>query len=276
MNRLIDPTDPPTVRSRWQLEPLSTALARLETRWGSTAIRLGNGDAAAAEPASFLVEGALAPLPHLTLPPSGPLVPIDDRIVPTGFPALDAILGPGGLVREAQVTLRGDESCGKTTLALRLVAEAQARGSIAAWLDLGRTFDPLEAAARGVDLAWLLVLRTPDTTEGLRLAGALLGGRTVEVLVADLPERMPVDRESLLRRLLGSGWTCSAWHGSAPAGMWSGSGRRSWWRRTGSGHRGAGLNWRSGTSTRVTGSVGSNGSSISHHRRRGRHLRPYR
>ncbi|HXQ96118.1 MAG TPA: hypothetical protein VN800_04270 [Candidatus Acidoferrales bacterium] len=208
MNRPISLIDPPGGCSRQSLEPLTTALARLEARWGSAAVRLGNGDAAAAGPpsssigsVSFPVEGALAPLPHLAPPSPGPLVPLDDRVVPTGFPALDAILGPGGLVREAQVTLRGEQSCGKTTLALRLVAEAQARGAIAAWLDLGRAFDPLEAVARGVDLAWLLVLRAPDTTEGLRLAGALLGGRSVEVLVADLPERMPVDREALLRRL---------------------------------------------------------------------------
>jgi RecA/RadA recombinase len=203
MNRPMDPAAPLAGRSRRPPERLATALARLEARWGSTAIRLGNGGIAGAivaGAASFPVEGALAPLPR-PAPSPDPLAPPDQHVVPTGFPALDAILGPGGLVREAQVTLRGGESCGKTTLALRLVAEAQARGAIAAWLDLGRTFDPLEAVARGVDLTWLLVLRTPDATEGLRLAGALLGGRAVEVLVADLPERMPVDREALLRRL---------------------------------------------------------------------------
>ena len=157
---------------------------------------------ATASARSFPVEGALAPVPLAVAEPSpDPLAPADDRVVPTGFPALDAILGPGGLVREAQVSLRGGASSGKTTLALRLVAEAQARGAIVAWLDLARAFDPLEAVARGVDLAWLLVLRAPDATEGLRLAGALLGGCAVEVLVADLPERMPIDREVLLRRL---------------------------------------------------------------------------
>jgi RecA/RadA recombinase len=209
MIRPILPTDASSGDPRRSPESLATALTRLEARWGSAAIRLGNGSVFAARPAnregsppaSFPVEGALAPLPSPAPPPPDPLAPLDDRVVPTGFPALDAILGPGGLVREAQVTLRGEGSCGKTTLALRLVAEAQARGAIVAWLDLGRAFDPLEAVGRGVDLAWLLVLRTPDSIEGLRLAGALLGGRAVEVLVADLPERMPVDREELLRRL---------------------------------------------------------------------------
>ena len=251
MNRPIQFPDHPSGLPR-PIEPLAAALARLEARWGSAAIRLGDGRSAslsdgispgtapgggsatwrtssggaaggtgptgggpagpAPEPASmspgtasarsFPVEGALAPVPPLVAEPSpDPLAPADDRVVPTGFPALDAILGPGGLVREAQVSLRGGVSSGKTTLALRLVAEAQARGAIVAWLDLARAFDPLEAVARGVDLAWLLVLRAPDATEGLRLAGALLGGRAVEVLVADLPERMPIDREVLLRRL---------------------------------------------------------------------------
>ena len=208
MNRPTDPVATPASRSRPGVEPLAAALSRLESRWGSAAIRLGTGllagDGVPGAAVSFPVEGSLAPLPD---PDPGraparpdPLAPLDDRVIPTGFPGLDEILGPGGLVREAQVTLRGDASCGKTTLALRLVAEAQSRGAIEAWLDLGRAFDPLEAVARGVDLEWLLVLRAADATEGLRLAGALLGGRAVEILVADLPDRMPVD-EGLLRRL---------------------------------------------------------------------------
>ncbi|MDA8204246.1 MAG: hypothetical protein M0Z49_16105 [Chloroflexi bacterium] len=225
MNRPADPVAAPIPRPSHDVEPLAVALARLESRWGSAAIRLGNGadarvsigalrcgntagDTAIGRAAgdtsdagaTFPVEGALAPLPVRVPPAPDPLAPLDDRVVPTGFPALDAILGPGGLVRDAQVTLRGDASSGKTTLALRLVAEAQSRGAIAAWLDLGRAFDPLEAVARGVDLEWLLVLRVADTAEGLRLAGALLGGRAVEILVADLPDRAPLD-EGLLRRL---------------------------------------------------------------------------
>src|SRR5207247_11322581 len=79
-------------------------------------------------------------------------------LVSTGFPALDAILGPGGLPRTASVALRGTGSSGVTTLALRTVAEAQAGGSMAAWLDLGQAFDPVEAVARGVRLEWLVVI----------------------------------------------------------------------------------------------------------------------
>ena len=209
------------------IQPLATALARLEHRWGSAAIRLGNGrsasaavpnrsaqpvDGAATPEGTWAVgsmtgpldEGALAPALRPLAPPvpdEDPLAPLDPGVVSTGFAALDAILGPGGLARQASVTLRGNESSGKTTLALRLVAEAQAKGAIAAYLDLGRTFDPLEAVTRGVDLAWLLVVRAGDPVEGLRLAGALLAGRSVEVLVVDLPDRLPSSREALLRGL---------------------------------------------------------------------------
>ena len=55
------------------------------------------------------------------------------------------------------VALRGDASSGRTTLALRLAAEAQAAGSIVAWLDLAAALDPVEAVARGVEPEWLVV-----------------------------------------------------------------------------------------------------------------------
>jgi recombination protein RecA len=151
-------------------------------------------------------EGALAPVfaPVPELSPAAPGIAFGragGEVVSTGFPDLDAVLGPGGLVREANLTLRGGDSSGKTTLALRLVAEAQRQGAIAAYLDLARSLDPLEAVARGVDLDWLIVLRSADAIEGLQLAGALLGGRTVEMLVVDLPARLPANGEEILRRL---------------------------------------------------------------------------
>jgi len=155
---------------------VSAALASLQARWGAAAPR---------------VVGALAtaPLPEEQEAPAAEPRTGVERIVRTGFPALDAILGPGGLPRSASVALRGDASSGKTTLALRLAAEAQADGAIVAWLDLARALDPVEAVARGVRLDWLVVL-TPDTLdEGLSIAGALLAGRSVDLLVIDLPPR---------------------------------------------------------------------------------------
>ena len=112
----------------------------------------------------------------------------DGRIVPTGFAALDAILGTGGLPRSATVALRGDASSGKTTVALRVAAEAQAGGAIVAWLDLARAFDPVEAVARGVRPEWLVVLTPMDLEEALALSASLLTARTVDLLVVDLPD----------------------------------------------------------------------------------------
>ncbi len=122
--------------------------------------------------------------------PARPGVPAheDGRVVPTGFAALDAVLGTGGLPRSATVALRGGMSSGRTTLALRVAAEAQAAGSIVAWVDLARAFDPVEAVARGIRPEWLVVLVPQDIEEALGLAGSLLAARTVDLLVLDLPE----------------------------------------------------------------------------------------
>lgn len=196
-------------------EPLATALARLQGRWGTAAIRLGNGDPArfpgadrarAAVDSEPLTAGALAlaPAPELDggeAPQLDPLAPLGVEFVSTGFPALDAALGSGGLPRQSSAAIRGDLSSGKTTLALRCLAEAQGVGAIGAWLDFGRSFDPLEAVARGVDLRWLIVVRPMDAQEGFTIAGALVSGRAVDLLVVDLPPRLPDRAEEQLRRL---------------------------------------------------------------------------
>ncbi|HET7473008.1 MAG TPA: hypothetical protein VFJ71_07775 [Candidatus Limnocylindrales bacterium] len=165
---------------------VSAALASLQTRWGAAAPRVIGALAAAPLPVEPLDD------PSETTPsPAGEPRTGVERVVRTGFPALDAIVGPGGLPRSASVALKGAPSSGATTLALRLAAEAQADGAIVAWLDLARALDPVEAAARGVRLDWLVVL-TPETLdEGLSIAGMLLAGRSVDVLVVDLPPHPP-------------------------------------------------------------------------------------
>jgi RecA/RadA recombinase len=157
---------------------VSAALASLEARWGAAAPRR-------------LTEGALALVPAASpdAPEAPALAPLE-RVVSTGFAELDAILGPGGLPRNAGVALRGDGSSGRTTLALRTVAEAQSAGSVVAWVDLSRSFDPVEAVARGVRLEWLVIV-TPETLdEALAIGGALLTSRSVDVLLLDLPGRL--------------------------------------------------------------------------------------
>jgi len=164
---------------------VSAALASLEARWGAAAPRR-------------LTDGALALVPAAAPDgDAGPALAPLERVVSTGFTELDAILGPGGLPRNAGVALRGDGSSGRTTLALRTVAEAQAAGSVVAWVDLSRTFDPVEAVARGVRLEWLVVVTPESLDEALAIGGALLTSRSVDLLLVDLPGRLArTDRAS--------------------------------------------------------------------------------
>jgi|SRR5687768_139368 len=190
-------TTPPTVPPATSQTPLEGALARLESRWGSAAVRLGT----AGEPVRPQVDGALALAPEPLAPVKPQSAPLGDEIVPTGFARLDALLGMGGLPRGASASFRGAQSSGKTSLALHCLAQAQARGAIVAFLDLSRSFDPLEAVSRGVDLRWLLILRPHDANEGFALAAGLLSGRAIDLLVVDLPDLLPSRLEAPLRRL---------------------------------------------------------------------------
>src|SRR5215208_1890267 len=177
---------------------VTAAVATLQARWGAAAPRVTTttDGALALAPATAPVTLPRETPPNLSPTPTSAPTPVhhpvpgpaaDDRVIHTGFAALDAILGPGGLPRSASVTIRGDGSSGRTTLVLRLAAEAQAQGSIVAWLDLSRSFDPVEAVARGIHLEWLVVI-TPETLdEGLAIGGSLLAGRSVDLLVLDLP-----------------------------------------------------------------------------------------
>ena len=176
---------------------VAAAVTSLQARWGAAAPRITDGGRTRTDGALAL---APATAPSLIPSPSPSLIPTptpthspdpsptaNDRVIHTGFAALDAILGPGGLPRSASVAIRGDGSSGRTTLVLRLAAEAQAQGSIVAWLDLSRSFDPVEAVARGVRLEWLVVITPESLDEGLAIGGVLLAGRSVDLLVLDLP-----------------------------------------------------------------------------------------
>jgi len=169
---------------------VTTALATLRTRWGAAApSRLADVGAVVGALATVPLPGV--PLPGVpTGPPAEPAEVDRSRVFSTGFPALDAILGPGGLPRGVGLALAGGVSSGRTTIALRLAAEAQAGGAIVAWLDLAEAFDPVEAVARGIRPEWLVVVTPASVDEGLAIAGAVLSGRTVDLLVVDLPQRL--------------------------------------------------------------------------------------
>ncbi|WOC14416.1 recombinase RecA [Gordonia sp. MP11Mi] len=107
------------------------------------------------------------------------------EVIPTGSVALDIALGIGGLPRGRVVEVYGPESSGKTTVALHAVANAQAQGGIAAFIDAEHALDPDYAAKLGVDVDALLVSQ-PDTGEqALEIADMLIRSGALDILVID-------------------------------------------------------------------------------------------
>ena len=135
---------------------LEAALAALEKRFGEGAImRLGEAS-------------------HLHV-----------EVIPTGSLALDIALGVGGIPRGRVTEIYGPDGAGKTTLAQHIVAEAQKRGGIAAFIDMEHALDPSYAAACGVDVDNLYIAQ-PDTGEqALEIAEALVRSGAVDVIVID-------------------------------------------------------------------------------------------
>src|SRR6201995_3358934 len=106
-------------------------------------------------------------------------------IIPTGSIALDVALGIGGLPRGRVVEIYGPESSGKTTVALHAVANAQAAGGVAAFIDAEHALDPDYAKKLGVAADSLLVSQ-PDTGEqALEIADMLIRSGALDVLVID-------------------------------------------------------------------------------------------
>ncbi|TSD96073.1 recombinase RecA [Skermania sp. ID1734] len=106
-------------------------------------------------------------------------------VIPTGSIALDVALGIGGLPRGRIVEIYGPESSGKTTVALHAVANAQANGGIAAFIDAEHALDPEYARKLGVDTDALLVSQ-PDTGEqALEIADMLIRSGALDIVVID-------------------------------------------------------------------------------------------
>jgi recombination protein RecA len=113
----------------------------------------------------------------------GPLEEI--AVIPTGALSLDAALGIGGIPRGRVTEIYGPESSGKTTLALHVVAEAQALGGIAAFIDAEHALDPIYAKKLGVNIDELLISQ-PDTGEqALEITETLVRSNAVDVIVID-------------------------------------------------------------------------------------------
>ncbi len=110
---------------------------------------------------------------------------VDIEAIPTGSLGLDIALGIGGLPKGRIIEIYGPESSGKTTLALHVVAEAQKRGGICAFIDAEHAIDPGYAKKLGVKIEDLLISQ-PDTGEqALEIADTLVRSGAVDVLVVD-------------------------------------------------------------------------------------------
>ncbi len=135
---------------------LNTALANLTKRFGEGAImRLGEAT-------------------HLQV-----------DAIPTGSLALDYALGVGGVPKGRVTEIYGPEGSGKTTLAQHIVAEAQKRGGVAAFIDMEHALEPAYASRCGVDVENLLISQ-PDTGEqALEIAETLIRSGAVDVVVVD-------------------------------------------------------------------------------------------
>jgi len=135
---------------------LETALAQIEKNFGKGAImRLGDD------------------------------IPVNVESIPTGSLSLDLALGIGGVPRGRIVEIYGPESCGKTTLALHVVASAQHGGGEAAYIDVEHALEPAYARALGVDIDSLLISQ-PDTGEqALEITEALVRSGAIDVVVID-------------------------------------------------------------------------------------------
>ncbi|MBW3639749.1 MAG: intein-containing recombinase RecA [Actinobacteria bacterium] len=107
------------------------------------------------------------------------------QVIPTGAIALDVALGIGGLPRGRIIEIYGPESSGKTSLALHAVANAQAAGGIAAFIDAEHALDPDYAKKLGVNTDALLVSQ-PDTGEqALEITDMLVRSGALDVIVID-------------------------------------------------------------------------------------------
>ena len=110
---------------------------------------------------------------------------IDVPAIPTGSLSLDAALGVGGMPRGRVVEIFGPESSGKTTLALHVIAEAQRRGGMAAFVDAEHALDAVYAGKVGVDVDNLLVSQPDSGEQALEITEVLIRSGAVDVLVID-------------------------------------------------------------------------------------------
>ncbi len=106
-------------------------------------------------------------------------------VIPTGNILIDRALGVGGVPRGRIIEIYGPDSSGKTTLTLTIIAQAQRRGGLAAFIDVEHALDPKYAQRLGVNLDDLLVSQPSSGEEALRICETLVRSNALDVIVLD-------------------------------------------------------------------------------------------
>jgi len=110
---------------------------------------------------------------------------VDIDVIPTGSISLDLALGVGGVPRGRVIEIFGPESSGKTTLALHILAEAQKKGGVGAFIDAEHALDPDYSKRIGVNIKDLLISQPDSGEQALQIVEALVRSETVDVIVID-------------------------------------------------------------------------------------------
>src|ERR1044072_9101614 len=142
-----------------------------------TAARNKNLDLALQQIAKDYGDGAIMRLGDATI--------VDIDVIPTGNILIDRALGVGGFPRGRVVEVYGPESSGKTTLTLTVIAQAQKREGLAAFVDVEHALDPQYARRLGVNMDDLLVSQPSSGEEALRIVQTLVGSNALDVIVLD-------------------------------------------------------------------------------------------
>jgi len=115
----------------------------------------------------------------------GEVKKVDVDAIPTGSISLDIALGVGGVPKGRIIEIYGHESSGKTTLALHIVAEAQKKKGLAAFIDAEHALDPEYAKKIGVKVDDLLISQPDSGEQALQIVESLVKSGAVDVIVVD-------------------------------------------------------------------------------------------
>lgn len=110
---------------------------------------------------------------------------VDVDVIPTGSISVDLALGVGGVPRGRVIEIFGPEGTGKTTLALHILAEAQKKGGVGAFVDAEHALDPDYAKKLGVNVDDLLISQPDSGEQALQIVETLVGSGGVDVIVID-------------------------------------------------------------------------------------------